>query len=188
MIQFISQPWPWWVAGILITLTMVSLLILGKSFGVSSTFRTLCSASQMGKNVPFFQYDWKKDIWNLVFAFGTLLGGVIAHRFLSPAEGIALSDATLQDLQALGVSTDTTTLAPMDLFSWDALWTPKGFILIIIGGFLVGFGTRYAGGCTSGHAISGLSNLQLPSLIAMIGFFIGGLICTHLLLPLILSL
>jgi uncharacterized membrane protein YedE/YeeE len=58
---------------------------------------------------------------------------------------------------------------------------------MVIGGFLVGFGTRYAGGCTSGHAISGLSNLQFASLIATIGFFAGGLIATHLLYPLLFN-
>lgn len=49
----------------------------------------------------------------------------------------------------------------------------------------MGFGARWAGGCTSGHAISGLSNLQLPSLVAVLGFFAGGLLMTHLLFPLL---
>jgi len=77
---------------------------------------------------------------------------------------------------------------PASLFSWGSLFSLRGFILMVVGGFLIGFGTRYAGGCTSGHAIMGLSTLQLPSLIAVIGFFAGGLLMTHLFLPLILSL
>jgi len=68
------------------------------------------------------------------------------------------------------------------------LLTIKGFILIVAGGFLVGFGTRYAGGCTSGHSIMGISNLQLPSLIATCCFMIGGFIVANIFIPLILKL
>jgi uncharacterized membrane protein YedE/YeeE len=60
--------------------------------------------------------------------------------------------------------------------------------MIVVGGFLVGFGTRYAGGCTSGHAIMGLSNLQWPSLVATISFMVGGFIMANLILPFILKL
>jgi len=61
----------------------------------------------------------------------------------------------------------------------------KGFLVLAFGGLMVGFGSRYAGGCTSGHAISGLSDLQIQSLIAVAGFFIGGLLMTYFVLPLI---
>jgi uncharacterized membrane protein YedE/YeeE len=79
-------------------------------------------------------------------------------------------------------------LAPADLFNWNSLVTIKGFLLIIVGGFLVGFGTRYAGGCTSGHSIMGLSNLQWPSLVATVCFVVGGFIMANLILPYILKL
>ena len=79
-------------------------------------------------------------------------------------------------------------LEPGSLFNWNYLFTWKGLFLFVGGGFFIGFGTRYAGGCTSGHAITGLSNLQLPSLIAVIGFFIGGLFTTWLLFPIIIQI
>jgi uncharacterized membrane protein YedE/YeeE len=79
-------------------------------------------------------------------------------------------------------------LLPEQLFNWQQLLTVRGFIVIVLGGFLVGFGTRYAGGCTSGHAIMGLSNLQLPSLIATLSFMAGGFIMANVILPFLLKL
>ena len=84
--------------------------------------------------------------------------------------------------------TNFDNLVPTDIVNWQSLFTLRGFILMVVGGFLVGFGTRYAGGCTSGHAISGLSNLQWPSLIATCCFMLGGFIMANLILPLVLSL
>lgn len=188
MIEFISQPWPWYVAGPLIALVMFSLLILGSSFGISSNLRTMCSILGAGKNCEFFDFDWKSQTWNLVFAGGLVIGGFIAHFYLTPIEHMNISKETIVELQALGIEKPGSSLAPISLFSWEALLSLRGFITLVIGGFLVGFGTRYAGGCTSGHAISGLSNLQLSSLIAVIGFFIGGLFCTYLVLPHLLIL
>jgi uncharacterized membrane protein YedE/YeeE len=89
------------------------------------------------------------------------------------------------NLETLGFSTIGESLLPPELFSWDAVFSIKGFLILVVGGFLVGFGTRYAGGCTSGHAITGLSSLQLPSLIAVIGFFIGGLIMINFIYPIL---
>ena len=188
MIEFISQPWSWWVSGIMIAIVMASIAFLGNRFGISSSLRTICAIGGAGRKISLFNYDWKTEIWRLVFIAGSIIGGFIATQFLSHPEGIALSAETLQDLNELGVSTNTQTLVPVDLFSWESLLELKGWILMVVGGFLIGFGTRYAGGCTSGHAISGLSELQVPSLIAVVGFFIGGLIATHLLLPFILTL
>jgi uncharacterized membrane protein YedE/YeeE len=185
----LTQTWPWWFSGIMIVLVMTGLLFLGKSFGVSATLRTACAAVGGGKRISFFNYNWKNSLWNIVFIIGAAIGGFIAAQWLTiPGEAVSISSSTLQDLQALGVDTNTGNYAPADVFSWGSLLTLKGFIVLVIGGFLVGFGARYAGGCTSGHAISGLSNLQLPSLIAVIGFFIGGLFMTHLLLPFIFAL
>ncbi len=188
IIEFISQPWPWYVAGAVIALVMFGLLFSGKSFGISSNLRTMCSVLGAGKSCQFFDFNWKAQTWNLLFVAGTIIGGFIAHTWLSPNVPMQLSAATVQELSSYGFTQVGAALAPAEVFDWAVLSTPKGIIMLVVGGFLVGFGTRYAGGCTSGHAISGLSNLQLPSLIAVIGFFIGGLLVTYLLLPHLLTL
>lgn len=186
-IEWISQPWPWYVAGPIIGLTVPALLILGnKSFGISSSLRHACAAC-IPANIPFFTYDWKKEMWNIMFVLGVLVGGGIAGFFLSNPDAIVISASTQADLTALGI-TDFSALMPADIFNWSNLFSLKGLFFFVIGGFLVGFGTRYAGGCTSGHAIMGLSNLQLPSLIATIAFMLGGFAMTHLLLPHIMKL
>lgn len=187
-IEFISQPWPWYVAGPIIALVMFSLLLLGKSFGISANLRTMCSIAGAGKSCEFFDFNWKSQVWNLVFALGLVIGGLISHLYLTPNAEVHISQATINDLQALGIDKPGSSLVPTSIFNWESLFTIKGLIFIVVGGFLIGFGTRYAGGCTSGHAISGLSDLQLPSLIAVIGFFIGGLIMTYLILPHLLTL
>lgn len=183
----LKEPWPWYIAGPMITLVMLIIGYYGESFGISSSFRTVCGALGFGKRIDFFKYDWKKETWNLVFILGAMTGGFIVSTWLSDPNLIDLSAKTIAELQNEGVEVESG-LIPTSLFSWESVFTLKGFILMVVGGFLVGFGTRYAGGCTSGHAITGLSNLQLPSLIAVIGFFIGGLIMTHILLPYILAL
>lgn len=188
IVAWISQPWPWYVAGPLIALVMFSLLLFGKNFGVSSNLRTMCSMAGAGKNCEFFAFEWFKQIWNLVFVGGMILGGFIAHEYLTPTGIAHISPATVAELQAMGLETAGSTMMPDELFSWSSLLTVRGIVMLVGGGFLIGFGARYAGGCTSGHAISGLSNLQLPSLIAVIGFFIGGLITAHYLLPILLTL
>jgi hypothetical protein len=187
MLELITKPWPWYVAGPLIGLTVPALLLLGnKSFGISSSLRHICAACLPAK-IPFFQYDWKKEVWNLFFVVGILIGGFIAVQFLSNPEPMQLHPDLLKDMATYGI-TDTAHVVPADLFSWGALATPRGIIMIVVGGFLVGFGTRYAGGCTSGHAIMGLSTLQWPSLVATCCFMAGGFIMTHLILPYILAL
>ncbi len=184
MIEFISQPWTWWVSGIIIASTMFLLLYFGQSFGFSSNLRTICSAAGGGKFVKFFDFNWRSQLWNLVFLVGAILGGFIAKQFLSDGAPVAISENTISDLAKLGISAPTSA-QPNELFSMEALFSLKGFLILALGGLMVGFGSRYAGGCTSGHAISGLSDLQLPSLIAVIGFFIGGLLMTFVLFPLI---
>lgn len=188
MTNWITQSWPWYTAGILIALVMYLMLFMGKSFGVSSTLRTMCAMSGAGKRIPFFNFQWRREIWNLLFILGAFLGGWIATNFLENSSAYEVSTSTISALSDLGIKTDTNYPAPIEIFSWEGLLTLRGFISIVVGGFLVGFGTRYAGGCTSGHAISGLSNLQLPSLIAVIGFFIGGLLTTHLIIPFLFQL
>ncbi|UYW00807.1 YeeE/YedE family protein [Flavobacterium agricola] len=180
--DFIMQPWPWYVGGPLIGIIMILLVLLGKSFGFSSNFRNICSLLGAGKSVSFFDFDWRAQKWNLLFAVGAILGGFVAVQFLSNNQVPAISQNTISDLQALGFASAGQSYEPTEIF--DVL-TVKNIIILLVGGLLVGFGTRYAGGCTSGHAISGLSNFQLPSLIAVIGFFVGGLVMIHLLFPLI---
>ncbi|MBW3517857.1 YeeE/YedE family protein [Flavobacterium sp. NKUCC04_CG] len=184
--SIILEPWPWYIGGPLIAITMIALLYLGKSFGFSSNLRTLCAMGGAGKHCDFFCFDWKLQSWNLIFLVGSVLGGFIAIHFLSTPEVAApLTEATLVKLHALGFESAGTSYMPTELFGPKAFDSPKQLILLLVAGLLVGFGSRYAGGCTSGHAISGLSNFQLPSLYAVIGFFIGGLLMVHLLFPLI---
>ncbi len=185
MAAHLSGAWPWYVAGPAIGVFVPALLIAGNAvFGVSSSLRHACAAILPGK-ANYFSYDWKKTgLWNLLFVVGIAVGGFLAAHW-GGVQHVAISDATRLDLARLGIH-DFSAYAPAELFRWSALVTGKGFVLIVVGGFLVGFGTAYAGGCTSGHAISGLADLQLPSLIAVIGFFAGGLIATHFILPRIL--
>lgn len=187
LLEWIKQPWPWYVAGPLIGLVVPLLLIMGnKTFGVSSSLRHICAAC-IPADIPFFKYNWRKETWNLFFVTGILLGALIATSFLNNGEPIALNPKLVNDLQQYNIS-NYTNLVPVDLFNWPALFTVRGFILMIGGGFLVGFGTRYAGGCTSGHAIMGLSNLQWPSLVATCCFMIGGFITANLIVPVVLNL
>ncbi|GAB1463891.1 YeeE/YedE family protein [Pedobacter sp.] len=187
MIDFLKQPWPWYVAGPLIGLTVPILLIIGnKTFGISSSLRHIC-ASCLPANISFFKYDWKKEAWNLFFVLGIFLGGFIAVNLLANEQPVAINPNLAKELAGYGI-TNFNNLVPQDIFNWSAVFTLKGFLLMVVGGFLVGFGTRYAGGCTSGHAIMGISNLQWPSLVATICFMVGGFIMANLILPLILSL
>ncbi|WP_256009654.1 YeeE/YedE thiosulfate transporter family protein [Desertivirga xinjiangensis] len=184
MLELIKQPWPWYTSGMAIAAIMITLLLFGKTFGFSSNLRTICTIMGAGKTVEFFDFDWRTKRWNLLFLSGSLLGGFLASSLLKNDEPLQLSTATIQDLKGLGIIFDGK-LNPAQIFGWESGTSFKNAILLLAGGILIGFGTRYAGGCTSGHAISGLSNLQIPSLVAVIGFFIGGLLMTHLLLPLI---
>ncbi len=185
--EFLTQPWPWWVAGPLIGLVVPALLILGnKHFGISANLRHICAAC-LPANIKFFQYDWKKEAWNLFFAGGILVGAFLAAVLLKDPNPIQVHPELTRDLATHGI-TQIDGLLPTQLFSWESLLSLRGLILMVAGGFLVGFGTRYAGGCTSGHAIMGLSNLQVPSLIATISFMAGGFIMANLILPHLLNL
>lgn len=187
MLEIIREPWPWYVAGPLITLTMILLLFSGRRFGVSSNFSSLCSMAGAGKLSDYFNFDWKQNSWNLVFILGTIIGGFIAHQFMMGNEGVALATETIQNLESLGFENPGATFEPNEIYSLEALSSWQGLVILILGGFFVGFGARYADGCTSGHAISGLCNLQFPSLISVIGFFIGGLTMVWFILPKIFS-
>lgn len=188
MIEFIRQPWPWYVAGPIIALVYATLLYFGKSFGISASLRAMCSAFGAGKKISFFNFDWRGQIWNMMFILGVVIGGYIAGTWLSNPQPIGLSESTRESLLSYGISSWKEGIAPTEFLNWSNLQTTQGLIIMILGGFFIGFGSRYSGGCTSGHAISGLSDLQLPSLIAVIGFFIGGLFMTWFVLPHILNM
>ena len=183
--NFIYEPWPWYVAGPLIALVMFTLLFAGKQFGMSSNLRTMCTIGGAGNANDFFKFDWKKQRWNLVVMVGAIIGGCIASQCLSN-NIVEINPQTVEQLsQDYGIHSAGTAYLPPEIFGADQWSDPRNLAILSIGGFMVGFGARYAGGCTSGHAISGLSNLQLPSLLAVIGFFIGGLLMIHYLYPLI---
>jgi uncharacterized membrane protein YedE/YeeE len=187
MLEWIKNPWPWYVGGPMIGLSVPLLLLFGnKRLGVSSSLRHICAACVPG-NIQYFKYDWKRELWNLFFVLGITAGAFLAYSILSNHESVTVDPRLAADLEKYGVH-NYTKLAPPDIFNWAQLLTVKGFTVMIVGGFLVGFGTRYAGGCTSGHSIMGLSNLQWPSLVATICFMIGGIIMANFILPHILSL
>lgn len=187
MEEIFRNPWPWYIAGPIIGLTVPTLLIIGnKNFGISSSLRHICAACIPAK-IPFFDYNWKKEIWNLFFVSGIFLGGILAAQLLSNPNPIVVNDSLQTELNSYGIN-DYSGLLPVQLFNWGSLLTLKGFLMMVVGGFFIGFGTRYAGGCTSGHAIMGLSTLQWPSLVATISFMLGGFIMANLVLPFILNL
>lgn len=186
LFDFLRQPWPWYVAGPIIGLTVPLLLLAGnKMLGISSSLRHICAACFPGQ-IAFLKYNWKAQLWNLFFAAGLLIGGFIGGVILKPATPMPLSNATKKALNSFGI-TDVHHLLPAEVFSWAHLFTWQHLIIIIGGGFLVGFGTRYGSGCTSGHGIFGLSTFQWPSLVAVILFFASGIVTTYFILPLLLK-
>jgi uncharacterized membrane protein YedE/YeeE len=183
--DIILQPWPWFISGPLIAVVLFLFFYFGKSFGVSTNLETMCTIAGAGKVSDYFKKDWKERSWSLVFLLGLIIGGFIAINYLSVSTTINLNPKTIEDLANLGFTDAGSSFVPNEIFSFENMLTLKGFSILLIAGILIGFGTRYAGGCTSGHAITGLSSLQLPSLIAVIGFFIGGLLMTWVIFPLI---
>jgi uncharacterized protein len=183
--NFITNTWHWSISGALIGIVMLLLTYFGKSFGMSSNLRTICSMAGGNKTASYFNFDWKEQKWNLAVVIGAIVGGFIAYFCMGGTNPIDINPKTIAQLQQIGIDAPNGKYLPDALFSIESLTSSKGFLLLLFGGFLIGFGTPYAGGCTSGHAISGLSNMQLPSLIAVIGFFVGGLIMAHFLIPLL---
>ncbi len=183
--DYLLQPWAWYVSGPLIAVVLFLTYYFGKSFGISTNLETMCTIAGAGKISDYFKKDWKQRDWALAIVTGLIIGGLISHLFLTNSQVNMISSETITDLQKLGFTYENGSYVPNELFSLENAFTLKGFSILLIAGSLIGFGTRYAGGCTSGHAITGLSSLQLPSLIAVIGFFVGGLIMTWILFPLI---
>mgnify|MGYP000359595993 CR=1 FL=1 len=187
MLETLKQPWPWYVAGIVIGLIVPILLLLGnKHFGISANLRHACAAC-FPANIKFFKYSWKKEVWNFFFVGGILAGAIIAAQLLANPNPVEINPKLATELAGYGI-TDNDNLLPEELFSFENLFTLRGLIILIGGGFMVGFGARYAGGCTSGHAIMGLSDLQWPSLVATVMFMAGGFLMANFILPFILRL
>jgi uncharacterized membrane protein YedE/YeeE len=187
MIELLKEPWPWYVSGPLIGISIPFLLIVGnKMLGISSSLRHTCAAIYPS-NISFLKYNWRSETWNMVFALGIFLGGFIGGQLLDNGKPVEISEKTKIKIEKLGIHS-FDGLVPGDLFSWETVFSLKGLLILVLGGFMIGFGSRYAGGCTSGHAIMGLSSLQWPSLVAVIFFFIGGLLMTHFIAPLIYGL
>ena len=185
--ELLSKPWPWYVAGALIGLIVPALLLLGnKHFGISANLRHACAAC-FPANIKFFKYDWKKEIWNFFFVGGIFIGAIVASQLLSNPDPMVVNPDLVKELAGYGL-TDTSSMVPAELFSFESLFSVRGLIMLVGGGLLVGFGARYAGGCTSGHAIMGLSDLQWPSLVATVMFMVGGFIMANYILPFILAL
>ena len=183
--EFILQPWAWYIAGPMIAIVLLLINYFGRGFGVSTNLETFCTISGAGKASSYFKKDWKDRSWSLVFVLGIIIGGFLSSQYLMATESIALNPETVSELSEIGFANAGQSYLPTEIFSAENIFSLKGFAILIVAGFLVGFGSRYAGGCTSGHAITGLSSLQLPSLLAVIGFFIGGLVMTWFLIPLI---
>jgi uncharacterized protein len=181
--DFILEPWPWYVSGPLIALIMFLLIFTGKQFGMSSNLENMCAVFGAGERIKYFSFDWRANRWNLIVLIGAVIGGFIGAHLLSHDQAVAINPKTVSILNDLGFESAGETYLPENLFALEALTQFKTLAILLGGGIMIGFGARYAGGCTSGHAITGLSNLQLPSLIAVIGFFIGGLIMVHFYSP-----
>jgi uncharacterized membrane protein YedE/YeeE len=183
--DWLLAPWPWYVAGPIIGLTVPILLLVGnRNFGLSSSFRHICAAVLPSK-LPYFSYDWKRESWNLFFVAGIVLGAALAAFFLRSGDAIRIAPALADFLAEKGIAAGID-LAPEELFSFNQLGTVRGFVLMIVGGFMVGFGTRWANGCTSGHAITGLATFQLSSLKATLAFMAGGFLVANLVIPFLL--
>jgi uncharacterized membrane protein YedE/YeeE len=183
--DLILQPWPWYIGGPLIAISLLLYFYFGQNFGASTNFDTICSMAGAGKFSDYFKKDWKERDFALMFVIGLIIGGFIAANYLIPNQNINLNPTTVQELTDLGFSNVGSQYFPNEIFGEDVVLSLKGFLILLISGVLIGFGTRYAGGCTSGHAITGLSSLQLPSLLAVIGFFIGGIIATWFIIPIL---
>lgn len=151
LLDILRQPWHWSISGVGIVLVMFLLLYFGGKFGVSSNLRTMCTICGAGRHADFFQFDWRSQRWNLVFIGGAVIGGYIASTFLASPDPVAISEATSTYLNSVGIRVPKTLAegagyVPSELFGSQHAFDLKNIIILIGGGLLIGFGTRYAGG------------------------------------------
>jgi uncharacterized membrane protein YedE/YeeE len=147
------------VAGAAIAAVTLALLYLAnRRLGISTGFEDLCS---LALPLPYFRRSTLLAArgWRLPFVGGLVLGGVLSAALgggWSPTWALGMFDTTIG-------------------------WGPAGKVAwMFVGGLFIGFGTRLAGGCTSGHGIFGLSNFERPSLVSTLSFMLGGLVTTQL--------
>lgn len=149
----------WAAAGAgIAAVTLTLLFVLNRRLGISTGFEDVCS---LVLKAPYFRRERLLSArgWRLPFLAGLVLGGVISAVLgggWSPSWELGMLD------QRLGLG-----------HAGKLIW-------MFVGGLFIGFGTRLAGGCTSGHGIFGLSNLEWPSLVSTISFMGGGVVTTHL--------
>ena len=187
MESLLQGHWPWYITGILFGLIVPLLLLVGnKPFGISKSLKDIASLLPQ-KKFNQLKHDVKPNVWRLYLIIGIIIGGYLAVLFLNGNATIDLSKSTKSDLENIGIA-NFDGLVPSQIFNWEFLLSVQGLIIMVLGGFLIGFGVRYANGCTSGHAIMGLSIFSPSSLIAVLGFFAGGLLMTHILFPLLFTI
>jgi uncharacterized protein len=153
-------PLHWAIAGAGIAAVTLGLLFLtNRRLGISAGFEDVCS---LVLQQPYFVRSGLRSArkWRLPFVGGLILGG-----FLS-----AIGGGGWQPTWALGMFDQVIGFGPAGKIAW-----------MFVAGLFIGFGTRLGGGCTSGHGIFGLSNLELPSLVTTISFMAGGILTTQLL-------
>jgi len=180
--DFLISPWPWYVSGPIIG-SMVPLLILigSRSFGISQNLEHICAMAKPATiNIKLFNYDWRVATWSILFTVGVIAGGYLAGIIFANPEPIQLSEATLNMLAQRNIA-PPSQFNPPEIFSVNFSNT----LLLLTSGLLIGFGTRYAAGCTSGHAITGLATLQIQSVYAVIGIFAGGLLAANYITPML---
>lgn len=159
---------PWYIAGPLIGLMVPLLLFVReKQFGLSSSYRYIGSFI-LPKN-SYFNYDRSKDAWQVHFAIGIVCAAVLIFQFdLYTPQNLDSSKEYLRHFQEV--------------------YSLQNWLMFAVGGIFVGFGARYAGGCTAGHCIMGNSILSLSSILSTCMFFAGGLIVSHFVLPYLFEL
>lgn len=163
MVSLKDKSWSPYVAGILIGLLQIpAFMIMSTALGTSSSYVT--AAVNLGQ---FFDtsileisyakqhFEGAKNYWQLFVVVGIIIGAFLSSRL----SGTKRSDISPIWTNALCSSTRLTR-----------------FIMAFIGGFIMLLGARIADGCTSGHGISGVSQLTIGSMIAVFCMFVGGII------------
>ena len=166
-------PLHWSISGILIGLCVPLLLLIdNKTFGISSSLSDVWDRNKR-----------RKGRWKFKFLLGVLIGAALTNLWSDPSASLLVSSKVINRLKDWNIDF-SQGYYPIGLFNFDN-WS--AVLLSLSGGFLVGYGARLANGCTSGHCISGISNLQLSSMIVTLSFFIGAIITSYLIYPMMFT-